>query len=352
MRRPEYFMSREDALDFLARAELMQMVGVSPDGLPVIRTLNGVVVDGQICFHGSLKGEKTELIGSSIVISADEVVARIPSYFVDPELACPATTLYRSVQLHGALRSVEDPESKARVLTALMKKLQPEGGYAPIDPSSDLYRAQVNGTLICAVPLDHLTGKAKLGQNRSARERARILELLWERGAPGDDRAIELIRRHAADTPTPGFLTAPPGLRFIARLDESDVDRVVSLIRDAYWNDPFSGAQLRRAHLESTAWVGARDEQGACVASARAVSDGGKYAWIYDVFVVPEWRRKGVALALMRLLLSHAAVRSVRRVWLATKDAQPLYAKLGFVPRSELPPRPYESTEMVLDRVP
>jgi hypothetical protein len=43
-------------------------------------------------------------------------------------------------------------------------------------------------------------------------------------------------------------------------------------------------------------------------------------------------------------------VRRCRRVLLGTRDAMPLYAQLGFVPRTSLPPRPYPTTEMVLVR--
>ncbi len=94
------------------------------------------------------------------------------------------------------------------------------------------------------------------------------------------------------------------------------------------------------------------DEQGVLVATARAISDSVKWAGIFDVWVNEPWRGKKTASALMRLLLDHPAVRAARTVWLRTRDAQPLYRKLGFVEdrTSPSPGRDYSSTEMLLHR--
>jgi N-acetylglutamate synthase-like GNAT family acetyltransferase len=43
-------------------------------------------------------------------------------------------------------------------------------------------------------------------------------------------------------------------------------------------------------------------------------------------------------------------VRGARRVFLGTRDAQDFYTRLGFVERSTLPPRPYATREMILQR--
>ncbi|MEZ4308591.1 MAG: pyridoxamine 5'-phosphate oxidase family protein [Polyangiaceae bacterium] len=98
----------------------------------MLRTLNAVVDEGALCFHGAPVGEKMEALGRTAVVCAEEIVASIPSYFLDPERACPATTLYRSAQAHGILTEVTSPERKARVLAALMAKYQPEGKHVPI----------------------------------------------------------------------------------------------------------------------------------------------------------------------------------------------------------------------------
>ena len=199
MRRREFEMSPEEAHALLAELPTIHLASTLEDGAPVFRTLHGVVDDGWIAFHSAPKGEKTSLIGRPAVLCSEEIVATVPSTFFDPVMACPATTYYRSVQVRGTVIELEDREQKARVLQRLMEKLQPEGGYAPIsrpDGSYDpMYRASVRGLLVAGVRIaDNLTGKAKLAQNRKPAELAELLTSLWQRGAAGDLRALELIR--------------------------------------------------------------------------------------------------------------------------------------------------------------
>jgi nitroimidazol reductase NimA-like FMN-containing flavoprotein (pyridoxamine 5'-phosphate oxidase superfamily)/GNAT superfamily N-acetyltransferase len=340
-------MTRAEALGFLGAAETFQLCGEGP----VLKTLHGVVVDDWLCFHSSPVGEKTSLVGQRVVASVEDVVARIPSTFLDPERACPATTLFRSVQAHGVLRELSEPALKARALQALMEKLQPEGGHVPITHEDPRYAAAVRGLLIAGLSLDQVDGKAKLAQNRSVADRVRVLAGLWARGAAGDTRAIELVRRANPADPAPAPFEAPSGFRLHAWLEPSRAVEAASLLVGEYWNDGvFSLEDLVAAHLGSSAWIGATDESGALVASARAIADGGKYAWVYDVVVAGSARARGLGKAVVRLLLDHPSVRRCRRVLLATRDAQGLYAPLGFVPRTSLPPRPWASSELVLVR--
>lgn len=329
-------------------AEVMHLAGMTAEGV-VLRTLHGVVDDGWVCFHAAPAGEKTSLLGREVVVSVEETVARLPSTFFDAERACPATTLYRAAQVKGVLEAIDEPVRKARVLQRLMEKLQPEGGYAPIEASSPLYRAAVKGLLIAGVPLVNVTAKAKLAQNKSEAVRTGLLESLWSRGAPGDVLGIERVLEANPSTPLPSFLRGPAGVRLHVAAPRALLDQTVALLRSAYWNDVFTEEELRAAHLASTAWVCATDEAGSVVGTARALSDGGKYAWIYDVCVQPSSRRRGVGQALMQLLLDHPAVRRCRRVRLGTRDAQSLYARFGFVDVATLK-RPYRTTEMVLVR--
>ena len=346
MRRQEFRGSDELGHQLFQTLEVMHLAGVV-DGQPVLKTINGVVDEGWVCFHGAPAGEKTSLLGQPVVASVEETVAVLPSYFMDPQKACPATTLYRAAQAHGVLQAIEEPVRKARVLQRLMEKLQPEGGYVPLDADSPLYRAQVKGLLIAGLPLDALTTKAKLAQNRTPEQRSLLLEKLWGRGAAGDARALELIREANPHTPVPPFLASPAGTTLHAWLPPADASAAARLLAGEYWNDVFTEEDLVRAHLGATAWVGVRDEAGVLISTARAISDGGKCAWIYDVCVRPDWRGRGLGKALMKLLLDHPAVRGCRVMRLGTRDAQSLYEGFGFVPLSARPPRPYATTDMV-----
>lgn len=351
MRRPVFQTPSSVAIDLFARAHHVHFSSTLPDGTPVTKTVHGVVDDGALYFHAAPIGEKMEIVGRRAVASAVEVVAQIPSYFTDRDRACPATTLYRSAQAEGAISEVTDPERKARALSLLMEKFQPEGGFVPIFAKHPLYRKAVNGIFVGALPLDQAVGKAKLMQNKSAADREKVIFELFRRGAPGDVAAIEAIREANPADPPPAFLRGPGGTSLCVSPDRRDAEQAARLVAGTYWNhDIFDHDELVRAHLGSNAWVVLRSEGGEVVASARAITDGVKHAWIYDVIVAPELRGSQVGTAVMKILLDHPAVRGARYVHLGTKDAQRFYARLGFVESASIQ-RPYTSTSMTLVRV-
>jgi nitroimidazol reductase NimA-like FMN-containing flavoprotein (pyridoxamine 5'-phosphate oxidase superfamily) len=144
MRKETFFrMGRADAVELLRDAQSVYFATTSQTGEPIFRTMNAAVLDGTIGFHGAATGEKTFAMNRPVVVSAVDQVASLPSYFVDPERACPATTLYRSVQVHGVLTPIESGARKARVLAALMDKHQPEGGFVALDHEHALYAKEI-----------------------------------------------------------------------------------------------------------------------------------------------------------------------------------------------------------------
>lgn len=349
MRRREFLNDRESALSFLAQAEVVRLATTTPEGEPVLRTLNAVVDGDYLLFHGAKAGEKTLCIGRSAVAAADQVIASIPSYFVDPERACPATTFYESVQVHGLIERIDDVERKARMLSLLMEKYQAEGGYRAIEARSALYEGAVRGVLVFGISLANVAGKLKVGQKRTQVELANIVEGLWSRGGPTDARAIQRIFEGNPAFVRPARFVAPGGVMLEPALERSSCEAAVALVADEYWNRGYERERLRRAHLASSAWVGARNEQGELVATARALGDGAKQALIADVAVRRDFRGRGVGQALVRLLLEHPAVRGAHLVRLGTADAQEFYRALGFVEHSRLS-LGFASTPMTLVR--
>ena len=62
------------------------------------------------------------------------------------------------------------------------------------------------------------------------------------------------------------------------------------------------------------------------------MTDGATFAYLADVFVLPDYRGQGLATWLVGTALTHPALTMLRRVLLATRDAHALYAKFGFAP--------------------
>jgi GNAT superfamily N-acetyltransferase/predicted FMN-binding regulatory protein PaiB len=329
-------MSHARALGFLKQADQLHLALTRPDGMPMLRTLNAAVTDDWLLFHGAPAGEKAQCIGRPVVVQAETVVASIPSYFSDPEKACPATTFFISVQAHGTLEKITDPNVKGQALQGFMLRYQPEGGHVPIDFDNPLYQNAIRGVLVLGVRTSELTGKAKLGQNKLPHEVQGIMEKLWQRGRSGDARAIALMFEHHPESSRPERFRGPADTWLWPTLGPSDASAAVDLLEGHYWTAGVPREVLARAQLGASAWVGARDAQGKLVATARANSDGARHAYVADVAVAPAYRGRGVGEAVVRLLLEHPAVRGAGLVRLATQDAQPFYERFGFQPEEQV----------------
>ncbi|MCA9570721.1 MAG: GNAT family N-acetyltransferase, partial [Myxococcales bacterium] len=92
------------------------------------------------------------------------------------------------------------------------------------------------------------------------------------------------------------------------------------------------------AHLGSTAWVGL-ERDGELVATARAVADGGKLAYVMDVAVRDDLHGEGLGRRLIGLLESHPAVRGCAWIGLHTRGAQGFYRRLGYADFTPPPDR-------------
>jgi nitroimidazol reductase NimA-like FMN-containing flavoprotein (pyridoxamine 5'-phosphate oxidase superfamily) len=167
MRKAIYRGEEHEGRALFARSAVIHLATTGEDGTPILRTLHAILDGDALYFHGAPAGEKMLCIGRAAVASAEEIVASIPSFFVDPERACPATTWFLSAQAHGRVEEVTDMETKARVLAALMTKYQPEGGYVPIGADDPLYRKAVAGLLVACVRIERIDCMAKLVQTRS-----------------------------------------------------------------------------------------------------------------------------------------------------------------------------------------
>lgn len=329
-------MTEEQARAFLREAEVLHLALTRPDGSPVLRTLNAAVTDEWLLFHGAPSGEKAQCVDRAAVVQAEQIVCSIPSYFSDPERACPATTYFRSVQVHGKLERITDPRLKGEALQLIMQRYQPEGGHVPISFDAPLYQNAIRGILVLGVRLQQLTGKAKLGQNRSPEQASAIMERLWQRGAAGDARAIALMFAHHPESARPARFRGPAGTWLWPALGPGDAAEAVELLQDQYWTLGVAAAELERAQLGASVWLGARDASGRLVATARANSDGARHAYVADVAVAPGLRGQGLGEALVRLLLDHPAVRGARYVRLATADARAFYERFGFEPEENV----------------
>src|SRR3989337_2392252 len=104
-----------------------------------------------------------------------------------------------------------------------------------------------------------------------------------------------------------------------------DVDVVVDFLQTAYWSKHRSRETIERAIARSFA-VGLYAPDGSQAGFARVVGDATTFAWLGDVFVLPEHRGRGLARFLVTAVLEHPDHAGVERWMLATLDAHGVYA--------------------------
>jgi nitroimidazol reductase NimA-like FMN-containing flavoprotein (pyridoxamine 5'-phosphate oxidase superfamily) len=199
MRRDDFEITdTEEVQAFLQEISFGVLGSVGAEGWPQLTPLNFVCHEGAVYFHGSRAGSKMSDIKNDprVTFSVAKEYAIIPSTFSDPKLACPATAYFKSVIIKGFAELVTDADLKAAALTAFMQKLQPEGGYAPIDPQDPDYAPQIKATAVVRIRVETMSAKFKFGQNVKEPRFTRITERLQERGRELDAATTELMKKY------------------------------------------------------------------------------------------------------------------------------------------------------------
>jgi GNAT superfamily N-acetyltransferase len=112
-----------------------------------------------------------------------------------------------------------------------------------------------------------------------------------------------------------------------ARRDRGVIERFLT---QSYWAKNIPSATLDKSLRNSLCFTLLEGDRQ--VGFARVVSDRATFAYLMDVFVLPEFRERGLAKWLLTCVLGHPELQGLRRWMLGTRDAHGLYSKLGFTP--------------------
>ena len=103
------------------------------------------------------------------------------------------------------------------------------------------------------------------------------------------------------------------------------------LANDSYWRKGVEYERVARSiRMSLPLSVHLRRATHTMVGFARIVTDTVTHAWLDDLFVLREHRRRGIASAMMNAALNHPAVADASLQLLLTADAQELYERFGF----------------------
>ncbi len=118
--------------------------------------------------------------------------------------------------------------------------------------------------------------------------------------------------------------------RFVISTDPNSLDpeAVYGFLAEAKWWSNLTPESMHRALRHSICF--SLLEEGRQIGLARIITDYVTYAYLCDVFIVEERRRQGFGTWLIRSVLEHPDLKSLKRISLITHDAQSFYLGLDF----------------------
>jgi len=115
-----------------------------------------------------------------------------------------------------------------------------------------------------------------------------------------------------------------------------DVEFVHAFLTESYWAKGIPLDAVRRSienslpfglSFDASAGRGGRERP---IGFARVITDYVTFGYLADVFVIEEFRGRGLSRWLMETVIAHPDLQGFRRWVLLTRDAHGLYAKFGF----------------------
>lgn len=107
-----------------------------------------------------------------------------------------------------------------------------------------------------------------------------------------------------------------------------DLDVIHGFLSGSYWSAGVPRDVVERALRHSLCF--GLYEGGRQVGFGRVITDRATFAYLADVFVLPQHRGQGLSKWLMQCVREHPDLQGLRRFLLGTRDAHGLYRQFGF----------------------
>ncbi len=106
------------------------------------------------------------------------------------------------------------------------------------------------------------------------------------------------------------------------------IEGIHNFLKDTYWAKGRTLEQVKKT-IDTCLCFGVylKGEQ---IGFARICTDYVVFAYLMDVFILPEHRKKGYSKTLMQHIMSHPGLSSCKVWMLKTSDAHGLYKQFGF----------------------
>ena len=120
--------------------------------------------------------------------------------------------------------------------------------------------------------------------------------------------------------------------QFTVTTDRGRLDRDVihRFLASSYWAENIPRAIVDKA-IDNSLCFGLLEENRQ-IGFARVITDCATFAYLADVFVLPDHRGAGLGKWLIECVVGHPELQGLRRRLLGTRDAHGLYRQFGFTP--------------------
>jgi GNAT superfamily N-acetyltransferase len=118
--------------------------------------------------------------------------------------------------------------------------------------------------------------------------------------------------------------------QFTISCDPARLDRAVitEFLASSYWGKGIPAEVVAKSIEHSLCFALLDGDRQ--IGFARVMSDRATFAYLADVFVLPEYRGAGLGKWLIECVTSHPELQGLRRWLLGTRDAHGLYRQFGF----------------------
>ena len=107
-----------------------------------------------------------------------------------------------------------------------------------------------------------------------------------------------------------------------------NVPLIVAFITNSYWGKDYLPAQIEESIKYSLCFGLYKNSNQ--IGFARVVADTPCTAWLYDVFILPQYQKLGYGKFLLEHVFNYPQLNTIDTWSLKTRDAHELYEKFGF----------------------
>jgi GNAT superfamily N-acetyltransferase len=115
-------------------------------------------------------------------------------------------------------------------------------------------------------------------------------------------------------------------------IENMDFGKVTKMLSNSFWSPEIKIDEVKKGAINSALVIGAFSKDEGQIGYARVISDKTRFAYITDVYIEENFRKKGIGQKIINYILVHEELIDVYQWLLITRDAHGVYNKVGFNP--------------------